>query len=854
MNPQFLVDQCYDRLPDTMKAKPWEVTEHGCRVLQTEEELDAYIAAYGEMHIVKCRAALQNFPFQDLKLYSYEIFDWGCGQGLATMTLLDMLRARGLLSHLRCIYLIEPSEPALNRATEWVKQFAGPGVKVVAVNRFIPGDEQGELPEVQCASHASINLFSNILDIRSVSLAWLAQKTASLALTNYQICIGPQFSLHSRIADYCGYFNPQEYFSQINRMPYAYTSRTHHAFGCETRCFLHRREHGLVMDYRECADDVGDTDPYDVSLHSLQGIADELVVAFYNQLRKACGETFNVFFRANINCDLADFVLISKSKGIVLINVCPYLDKLKEAFDRVETIKDNLFSLYLKKIKIDSIIFSSVYNCVKLGLFFPHHSEAEVLEKIKELTNNCHSNEKGKSYQYLQIFTPQSDVKKQLSGIRCRGFKFDYYEELVNLISASWHSYAEEDTNFRLSEKQRAIVESDSKRQRVKGVAGCGKTQVVANRAVYRHLQTGDRVLILTYNISLIQYIRMRINQVPADFLPSMFEVINYHQFFKSKAHLYMCKNLTYNSFDYADFFKDCKDKIQKYQTIIIDEVQDFKPAWLQLITNYFLAKGGSISLFGDGEQNIYNRELEATTKMPTLSNCGFPGGAWQAMNERISMRIINPNIAKLSSKFAHEFLDSQSPISVQEGNLFNDYKIKYWAVSQNTQVETVVSNILWMLQEYDLDTRNVVVLGPCIEMLRKIDDVYKRGTGLKTMLSFETKEEFEELRGPNQKIHFLNSISQKNLEEVRRAAKTHFTTDCPELKLSTIHSFKGWESDTIILLLQSEDQKNECGEEEQNKENVAALIYTAMTRAKCNLFILNIGNMVWHSFFRKNV
>lgn len=105
MDPLLIVEQCYNKLPMEMREKPWEVTEHGRKVLQTEDELNAYIAAYGEMHIIKCRAAMQNFPFDELELYPFEIFDWGCGQGLATLTLLDMLDERHMLSQLKKIYL-----------------------------------------------------------------------------------------------------------------------------------------------------------------------------------------------------------------------------------------------------------------------------------------------------------------------------------------------------------------------------------------------------------------------------------------------------------------------------------------------------------------------------------------------------------------------------------------------------------------------------------------------------------------------------------------------------------------------------------------------------------------------------
>ena len=45
-------------------------------------------------------------------------------------------------------------------------------------------------------------------------------------------------------------------------------------------------------------------------------------------------------------------------------------------------------------------------------------------------------------------------------------------------------------------------------------VAGCGKTTVMAQRAVSAFKQTGKRVLILTYNITLCNYIYDRISDV----------------------------------------------------------------------------------------------------------------------------------------------------------------------------------------------------------------------------------------------------------------------------------------------------------------------------------------------------
>lgn len=100
------------------------------------------------------------------------------------------------------------------------------------------------------------------------------------------------------------------------------------------------------------------------------------------------------------------------------------------------------------------------------------------------------------------------------------------------------------------------------------------------------------------------------------------------------------------------------------------------------------------------------------------------------------------------------------------------------------------------------------------------------------------------------------DNIKGKNLQDIRRAAKTHFTTYCNEVKMSTIHSFKGWESDTVILFLQPQagnDSESDAFSIVE-RENTPALIYTALTRAKCNLFIINLGNEKYDKFFKDNI
>ena len=108
------------------------------------------------------------------------------------------------------------------------------------------------------------------------------------------------------------------------------------------------------------------------------------------------------------------------------------------------------------------------------------------------------------------------------------------------------------------------------------------------------------------------------------------------------------------------------------------------------------------------------------------------------------------------------------------------------------------------------------------INILRDIEKYYT-DEHHQCMTNFETADQYNELCKAQQSP----TLFQKDLKEIRRAAKTHFTTDCDNLKLSTIHSFKGWEAETVILLLQPEMEENSTyeGYYIQERENTPALI-----------------------------
>ena len=57
-------------------------------------------------------------------------------------------------------------------------------------------------------------------------------------------------------------------------------------------------------------------------------------------------------------------------------------------------------------------------------------------------------------------------------------------------------------------------------------------------------------------------------------------------------------------------------------------------------------------------------------------------------------------------------------------------------------------------------------------------------------------------------------------------------------MKLSTVHSFKGWEIHTVFLLI--------------DENSTFELVYTGITRARQNIIIINLGNPEFTNFFER--
>ena len=131
-------------------------------------------------------------------------------------------------------------------------------------------------------------------------------------------------------------------------------------------------------------------------------------------------------------------------------------------------------------------------------------------------------------------------------------------------------------------------------------------------------------------------------------------------------------------------------------------------------------------------------------------------------------------------------------------------------------------AKLLSRIELYDLDPDHMSrVLEECVYEFgldyKSFQDVYLNNN----------KAYIKEFQG---KVHGLD------YKFIRRNKKLHFWANPGMIKISTIHSFKGWESHTIIMLVTPGTTEDVLDE----------LLYVGITRAKTNLFIFNFGNILF--------
>lgn len=865
-NIDDIIDYCHNVLPIEYKGRPWTHPElnHGINLLASDVALNCYMSAYGDMHVTKCRAAMMNFPFNDIQ-GSIEIVDWGCGQGIGSATIIEVLRQRNLLQWLRKITLIEPSRSAIERANDNIRTLTHGTVEIDVKNLFLPANDiaEGEtLNSIGYRYNNVIHVFSNILDVTAIDLGVVARMVASAHGKHFVLCIGPQNGAAYRIEKFCSVFGEQNYFSQINSVRYARTRRTAHPYTCMTRCFEYN---GATIDLNRLAL-VGESheaiyNEYDLRLQIQNHVLSSQKARVAWRLENILSVDDIMYIDAAVNEVAVDFIIVRPNKGILLLNVfeenlneCTLSEDKKEINVHGQLYQSpiDLINLCQLSIKdgIEELLMSTIednrnFSLIKKAIVFPENSIDEI-KNFFEYENNF--------FNFTFIFGREIIENRDISQNLYTTIGFLYNNafddvvrrKLARMISPSWHSYQEGRIDMQPVGAQRRLSESSMTQQKISGVAGSGKTQVLAFRAVNAMKRTGSDVLVLTYNITLANYLKFRLSEIREDFSWEKIEVYPYHQFFRIRAA--ECQlHVEFESYQNEAFFDNSKSH-KKYSAIFIDEVQDYITEWLRIVMqNFLLEPNGELVVFGDPKQNVYQRPLDTNGDI----RLGVIGGQWNRQLTT-SRRFANPRLANLASAFQTQFMANLPIDNIAAenamSNTFNFQISTYIDLRQNNSFESIVTNIINIISNDNNEARDFVVLASSTKLLRDIDILYRQKTNEQTEITFISNETLEWLK----QIHRVTDEKAANwkfnrdFEALERTRKQLFTTDKRCLKISTIQSFKGWESPSVIVILENDLVLHNTTFRPMSPQT----IYTAITRARENMYIINIDNDTYHNFF----
>lgn len=181
---------------------------HGVDIIDKVDLLYMYIYAFGNMHQYKLIEAFETFLNDSFSREKIDIIDWGCGQALASIVLLDFMRQHRIKPIIHNLFLIEPSELAIKRGLVHIgtikKDFR------FTIIPIISDIDSLDLKDFTTSeSNLKMHLFSNIIDLPKFNLLRLAESISQTQPgLNYFICVSPYIDAHrnQRLNVFYNYF------------------------------------------------------------------------------------------------------------------------------------------------------------------------------------------------------------------------------------------------------------------------------------------------------------------------------------------------------------------------------------------------------------------------------------------------------------------------------------------------------------------------------------------------------------------------------------------------------------------------------------------------------------------------
>tara|TARA_B100001971_G_scaffold150440_1_gene139573 strand:- start:353 stop:2203 length:1851 start_codon:yes stop_codon:yes gene_type:complete len=564
---------------------------------------------------------------------------------------------------------------------------------------------------------------------------------------------------------------------------------------------------------------------------------------------KYLNSSCEIYVRPYFNGDFPDLVLLGPSSGIVFIEVVEWGKDDYERIEKSYKVKGRKISYntYRSKVSVGKKeLMSPVYKVdrfrkellilvPKIGRHFRQAQKTgSIIRTALYFPNMIEHNARA-----LMVTNPRykcfvmgydslkpdqmrtSDVWISEDNTNLPDWKVEWNKEIRFWLIPPLHKL-EEGIRIKLTKNQsRYAKPQKGKHQRLMGVAGSGKTLVLAQRAA-QAASDGKKVLIVTYNITLMHYIISQLKRVALKFDWKNITIKHFHGF----CSMFLKENdISWTEFDndkeekrenlfketipnlvMSTFESGLNSRNRKYDAVYIDEGQDYYPNWYKCLCK-FLSKNDEVLFVYDPKQNVYMRPESGDDEWNKLTLPSRSGKLKRCF--RFPELIIDK-----ANKFSNLFLPEQARLPIEEAQYefpFLSPRICWIDVVDRKKIFGYVKETVTQLVERDKHhPDDIVILVP----------THKEG--------WKLVREFE-------KKYRVTHVFEPDIIEIGFSPKQNkfaFKLDEPGLKMSTIHSFKGWELRNVILCTPSSGS-GFFGQLHQ-------LVYSSITRARENLIVIN--------------
>ncbi len=358
----------------------------------------------------------------------------------------------------------------------------------------------------------------------------------------------------------------------------------------------------------------------------------------------------------------------------------------KSPIKQVEYYKEKIAGQLLPQIGESFDRNSQQYGLIKTAVYFHKASTAQAQELF---------NSQIKDFSKFPVIGCDALLKSNLTKVVPDSYlsqsiywQKDWNKELLFWLYPPFHAI-EQGTPLELKADQKKFAEPQTGHYRVRGVAGSGKTQVLAYRAAKLASQ-GYHVLVLTFNLTLGHLIHDMVSKSPFAFEWNKLTITYFHGFCKDILNEYG-EEWPRNDADEESLFREVvpnkileiisRNEYKRHDTILIDEGQDFCIEWYSMLC-HFLTGRDEVVVVCDKKQNIYKRQMEWLDKRRRGVE---KFGDWIELKKIIRLP---EQIAKVCVDFSEEFKLNQDIriLEVEKPDLFNQFDdhVVWWNIGNN--------------------------------------------------------------------------------------------------------------------------------------------------------------------------